>query len=109
MGTVLSTICGAIGIVIYAQGIGMYQLYTAPRNMAFPAIAAILVGGATLKKANIWHVIIGVVLYQAILTIAPVVSAQLIDDGSSLSEIARVIICNGVILYALTKIDGRKI
>ena len=49
------------------------------------------------------------VLYQAILTIAPVVSAQLIDDGSSLSEIARVIICNGVILYALTKIDGRKI
>ena len=76
---------------------------------AFPAIAAILVGGASLKKANIWHVIIGVVLYQAILTIAPVVSAQLIDDGSSLSEIARVIICNGVILYALTKIDGRKI
>ena len=34
MGTILSTICGAIGIVVYAQGIGMYQLYTAPRNMA---------------------------------------------------------------------------
>ena len=109
MGTILSTVCGAVGIVIYAQGIGMYQLYTAPRNMAFPAIAAILVGGATLKKANIWHVIIGLTLYQAILTVAPVVSASLIDDGSSLSEIARVIICNGVILYALTKIDGRKV
>ena len=51
--------------------------------------------GGALEKANIWHVIIGVVLYQAILTIAPVVSAQLIDEGSP-SEIARVIICNGL-------------
>ena len=45
LATVISTILGGIGIIIYAQGFGFYQLYNAPLMMAFPAIAAVLIGG----------------------------------------------------------------
>ena len=45
LGAMLSTILGAVGIIIYAQSYGFLQLYMAPLMMAFPAVAAILIGG----------------------------------------------------------------
>ncbi len=105
LGTVLSTILGAIGILIYSQSYGFLQLYTAPLYAAFPAMAAILIGGATLQKATIGNVIIGTVLFQTILTIAlPITQTAL--KGADISEIARIIISNGMILYALTRVGG---
>ena len=108
LGTMLSTMLGAIGIIIYAQSFGFYQLYNAPQMMAYPAIAAILIGGATTRKANLANVILGVILYQTILTVALPVASQAISD-SSLSEILRTIVSNGIIIYALTKMGGRKV
>ena len=43
---VLSSVLAAVGIIIYQQSSGFIQLYLAPFYMAFPAIAAILIGGA---------------------------------------------------------------
>ncbi|MTI69044.1 MAG: ABC transporter permease [Firmicutes bacterium] len=105
IGTVLSTVIGAIGIVIYAQSYGFFQLYMAPLMMAFPAVAAVLIGGATAKKAKISHVIIGVFLFQGLLTIALPIANQIIKVGN-LSEVLRMIVQNGIILYALTKVGG---
>ena len=45
LGMMLSTILGAIGIIVYAQSYGFFQYYMAPLNMAFIAVAAILIGG----------------------------------------------------------------
>ncbi len=105
LGTILSTVLGAIGILVYSQSYGFLQLYTAPLFAAFPAMAAILIGGATLRKATIGNVIIGTVLFQTILTIAlPVTQTAL--KGADISEIARIIISNGMILYALTRVGG---
>jgi len=59
IGTVLSTVLGAVGIVAYAQSFGFLQLYDAPMFMGFGAVAAILIGGATVQRANISHVFIG--------------------------------------------------
>lgn len=108
MGTMLSTVLGAIGILVYAQSFGFYQLYNSPIMMAYPAISAILIGGATTKHASIVNVVIGVILYQSILTIALPVASEMFAD-SSLSEILRTIVSNGIILYALTKLDGGKV
>lgn len=105
-GIVLSTVLGAIGILVYAQSYGFLQLYTAPLYMAFPAMAAILIGGASLKKASIGNVIIGTALFHTLLTIALPVT-QTVLRGADISEIARVIISNGMILYALTRTGGR--
>jgi simple sugar transport system permease protein len=99
--TVFSTVLGAIGIVVYSQSFGFVQLYTAPLLMAFPAIACILIGGASVSRATVTHVVIGTVLFQSILTVALPVTSQVIQGD--ISETARLIIQNGMILYALTR------
>jgi simple sugar transport system permease protein len=107
IGTVLSTILGGIGIVVFSQSFGFVQLYQAPLNMAFPAVAGILIGGASAKKATITHVIIGTFLFQGLLTVAMPVANNLVPEGN-LSEVMRMIVQNGIILYALTKVGGEK-
>lgn len=103
-GTVISTVLAAIGIIIYSQAFGFLQLYNAPLYSAMPAAAAILIGGATLKKANIVHVVVGTLLFQSLLVVAlPVVNV--IAEGS-MSEVIRTIVSNGIILYALTRKEG---
>lgn len=97
---VLSTILGAVGILVYQQGFGFIQLYNAPLDMAFPAVAAILIGGASVNKATITNAVIGTLLFQGILTMtASVVNSVVKTD---LSGVIRILVSNGMILYALT-------
>ncbi|MFS8541157.1 MAG: ABC transporter permease, partial [Tissierellales bacterium] len=104
-GTVITTVLAAIGIIVYSQSFGFLQLYNAPLYSAMPAAAAILIGGASLKRATIIHVIIGTVLFQSLLVVAlPVINV--IAEGS-MSEVIRVIVSNGIILYALTREGGQ--
>lgn len=104
-GTVISCMLAAVGIIIYSQSYGYYMLYTTPKSMAFPAMAAILIGGAGTKRANLSNVIIGLFVYYGIITLAsPVASGIFVGD--SISEPLRVVIQNGVVLYALTRIGG---
>ena len=102
---ILSTVLGAVGIIVYSQSFGYAQLYTAPLMMAFPAVAAVLIGGATASRAKVSHVVIGVFLFQGLLTTALPVANE-IFAGTDLSEIMRMIIQNGIILYALTQVKG---
>lgn len=104
LGTILSTVLAAIGYVVYAQSFGFVQLYMAPLMMAFPAVAAILIGGASTTEAKVMHAVIGAILFQSLLTIAMPVTNQIIKGN--ISEIARVIVSNGMILYALTRTTG---
>ena len=98
---------GAVGILVYEQGFGFIQIYTAPLKMAFPAVAAILIGGAGVNKASIANVIIGTFLYQGLVTMTPTVINSLIH--LDISEIIRIIVSNGMIVYALTrKMGGKK-
>ncbi len=106
VGIIASTVLAAIGIIVYAQSYGFLQLYMAPLLMAFPAIAAILIGGASLQRATILNVIIGTVLFQTLLTTALPVTSRVIQGD--ISEVARLIISNGMILYALTRSTGGK-
>ena len=104
LGTILSTVLGAVGIIVYSQAFGFLQLYNAPLYVAMPAVASILIGGASIQKAKILHVVIGTFLFQALLVVAlPVINV--ISEGS-MSEIIRIIISNGIILYALTRKAG---
>lgn len=98
---ILSTVIAAIGIIVYQESFGFIQLYTAPLYMAFPAIAALLLGGASAEKASIKNVIIGVFLFQGILTMTPSVINNIIQ--SDMSETIRIIVSNGMIVYALTR------
>lgn len=98
---IISSIIAAVGILVYEQGFGFIQLYMAPLYMAFPAIAALLLGGASVGKATIANVIIGTFLFQGILTMTPSVINNIIK--SDMSETIRIIVSNGMIVYALTR------
>lgn len=105
IGTTLSTMLGAVGIIVYSQSYGFMQLYTAPRQMGFIAASAILIGGASVSRAKISHVIIGAFLFQGVLTLGMPVANVLVPQ-STISETVRILISNGIILYALTKAGG---
>ena len=104
-GTVFSTVLGAVGILVYSQSYGFMQLYTAPRQMGFIAASAILIGGASTSRCKISHVLIGTFLFQGVLTLGMPV-ANVLVPGSTISETLRILISNGIILYALTKSGG---
>lgn len=107
LSVVLSTWLGAVGILLYEQGFGFVQIYMAPLNMAFPAVAAILIGGASVNKASITNVIIGTILYQGLVTMTPTVMNAIVH--LDISEVIRIIVSNGMIVYALTrKTEGGK-
>ena len=103
----VSTILGALGIIVYAQSFGFTQLYQDPLMMAFPAAAGILIGGATVRRARVMNVLIGAFLFQGLMaTSLPV--ANTLFAGTDLSETLRMIIQNGVILYALMQAGGKR-
>ncbi len=101
LSVIMSTWLGAVGILVYQQSFGFIQLYNAPFYMALPAVSAILIGGASVNKASIMNVIIGTILYQGIVTMTPSVMNSLIH--TDMSEVIRIIVSNGMILYALTR------
>lgn len=102
LGVLISSVLAAIGIIVYSQSYGFYNLYLAPQKMAFPAIAAVLIGGASNRKVSISNVVIGVILYQCMITFAPPVANAVLPSGN-VTEVVRMLISNGVILIALTK------
>ena len=107
LSVIMSTWLGAIGILVYQQGFGFLQLYNAPNNLTMPTVAAILIGGASVNKASIPNVIIGTILFQGIVTMTPTVMNSMIH--MDMSEVIRIIVSQGMILYALTrKIEGAK-
>ena len=99
---VLSTVLAAIGIIVYQQSFGFIQLYMGPFTMAFPAVAAILIGCASVNKATILNVVIGTILFQGILTMTPSVINSIVQ--TDMSEVVRIVVSNGMILYALTRV-----
>ena len=101
LSVLMSTWLAAIGILVYEQGFGFIQLYMGPFFMALPAVSAILIGGASVNKASIANVIIGTFLFQGLVTMTPTVMNSMIH--MDMSEVIRVIVSNGMILYALTR------
>ena len=98
---IMSTMLGALGIVVFQQSFGFIQLYEGPLYMAFPAVAAILIGGAGVNKATLTNVFIGAALYQGILTMTPAIFNAVLKVD--MSDVIRIIVSNGMILYALTR------
>ena len=106
--SVISTILAAIGIIIYGQSFGYAQLYDAPMMMAFPTVAAILIGGATAQRAKVFHVVLGAFIFNSMLaTSLPVINRLVAGtDAAVLTDVIRQVVQNGIILYALMQVKG---
>ena len=107
LGTTLSTVIASVGIIVYSQSFGFMSLYMGPQQMGFIAASAILIGGASITKAKVPHVILGTFLFQVLALGIQVANAMI--NVSGLSEVIRILISNGIILYALTQAGGRDV
>lgn len=101
LSVVMSSAIAGFGMIIYEQSFGFVQMFNAPLFFAFPSVAAVLLGGASVKKASIANVIIGTILFQGLLTLTPSVINTLIQVD--ISDVIRIIVSNGMIIYALTR------
>lgn len=97
---ILSTILAAWGQIIFLQNIGNFTTYSSHEKVGLFAVAAILVGGASTKKATIKQCIIGIILFHTLFVIAPLAGKALLNDAAY-GEYFREAISYGVITLSL--------
>lgn len=97
---ILSTAIASIGQIIYLQSMGVVTTYSSQDNVGTYAVAALLVGGASIKRANIGHVFLGIVMFHILFFTTPMVGMYLFND-SQIGEYFRVFICYGIIAVSL--------
>ncbi len=68
---IISTILACFGQIIFLQNLGNFATYNAHDQTSFVAVAAILVGGASVRRASIANVFIGVLLFHLLNVVAP--------------------------------------
>lgn len=96
----MSTTLAAWGQIIYLQNMGTFATYGAHTMCGQYAIAALLVGGASVQQANNKQAILGVFLFHTLFVVAPL-SASTVFGSSMIGEYFRVFICYGVIALSL--------
>jgi simple sugar transport system permease protein len=97
---IYSTVLAAIGQVIYLQDIGTINTYNSHEQIGLFSIAALLVGGASVRKASIWNAIIGVILFHTLFVVAPSAGNRLFGQPQ-IGEFFREFIAYAVIAFAL--------
>lgn len=96
----MSTTLAAWGQIIYLQNLGTFATYGAHTMCGQYAIAALLVGGASVQQANNKQAILGVFLFHTLFVVAPL-SASTMFGSALIGEYFRVFICYGVIALSL--------
>jgi len=97
---IISTVLASWGQLIYLQNIGTFSTYGAHTQIAQFAIAALLVGGASVQKATNRQALIGVLLFHTLFIVAPQAGKNLFDNAQ-LGEYFRVFVSYGVIALSL--------
>ncbi|HPZ23131.1 MAG TPA: ABC transporter permease, partial [Bacillota bacterium] len=97
---IISTTLACWGQLIYLQNIGTFSTYGAHTQVGQYAIAALLVGGASVQKATGKQAIIGVILFHTLFIVAPQAGKELFNNAQ-LGEYFRVFVAYGVIAVSL--------
>ena len=97
---VISTVLAAIGQIIFLQNIGTMNTYNSHEQIGMFAIAALLIGGATVSKASIPNALSGVILFHTMFVLAPRAGKELIGSAQ-IGEYFRVFISYGIIALVL--------
>lgn len=104
---VMSTIFAGLGMILYLQNMGNLSTYSSHSQIGMFCIAALLVGGASVDKASISNVFLGVILFHLMFIVAPSAGAKITGD-SMIGEYFRVFTSYGVITVALIMYETKK-
>ncbi|MBR6442313.1 MAG: ABC transporter permease [Clostridia bacterium] len=104
---IISTVLAGFGMILYLQNIGNLSTYSAHSQVGMFCIAALLVGGASVDRASIGNVFLGVTLFHLMFIVAPQAGAKITGD-SMIGEYFRVFVSYGVITMALIMYEMKK-
>ena len=104
---IISTVVAGFGMIIYLQNMGNISTYSSHSQIGMFSIAALLVGGASVEKASIGNVFLGVTLFHLMFIVAPSAGAQITGDSMT-GEYFRVFVSYGVIAIALVMYEAKK-
>ncbi|MDR1631542.1 MAG: hypothetical protein LBR97_01430 [Dysgonamonadaceae bacterium] len=96
----LSTTMAGLGQIIFLQNLGSFIVYQTHVTIPTFTIAALLLGGATVKYASIKNAVIGNVLFQAIYSSAPNAAKTLLGNPQ-IGEYFRTSLSYGAIAVAI--------
>jgi simple sugar transport system permease protein len=96
----ISTVLAGWGQLIFVQNMGSFQTYGAHEQVGLYAGAAILVGGASIKRATNSQALLGTILFHLLFIVAPSAGKNIFGDAA-VGEYFRVFISYGVIAMAL--------
>ena len=97
---VISTVLACYGQIIYLQNMGTLNTYNSHDQAGMFSIAALLIGGASVSKASITNVFVGVILFHLMFIVAPMAGKNLIGEAQ-IGEYFRVFVSYGIIAIAL--------
>ena len=97
---VISTVLACYGQIIFLQNMGTLNTYNSHDQAGMFSIAALLIGGASVSRASIANVFVGVVLFHLMFIVAPMAGKNLMGQAQ-IGEYFRVFVSYGIIAIAL--------
>lgn len=107
---IISTLLASIGQFIYLENIGSLNVYTEHLNTDVMSCAALLAGGASIKRASVKNALYGTVILHILFVLSPL-AGQNFFSNVALGEYFRTFIMYGVIAFALIiniKLDNKR-
>ncbi len=96
----MSMVLAAWGQLFFLQNVGALNTFAAHEQVGRFAIAALLIGGASVSKATIGQALLGAVLFHTLFVVSPAAGRQLLGDAQ-LGEFFRAFVAYGVIALSL--------
>ncbi len=97
---IMSTVLAAWGQIVYLQNLGTLNTYVNHEQVGLFAVAALLIGGATVNKASWKEAILGTFLFHFLFIVSPTAGKNLMGNAQ-IGEYFRVFVAYGVIGLAL--------
>jgi len=104
---IISMVLAGWGQIIFLQNLGIFSTYGAHEQVGLFAVAALLIGGASVRKAHIGHAIMGTLLFHTMFIISPL-AAQNLFGNAQVGEYFRVFVTYGIIGIALAMYAWQK-
>ncbi len=96
----ISTVMAAWGQLLLLQNFGNLNTYGSHEAVGMFAIAALLIGGASVAKATVGQALLGMVLFHTLFMVSPAAGKTLFGDAQ-LGEFFRAFVAYGVIAASL--------
>ncbi|MCL2011013.1 MAG: ABC transporter permease, partial [Synergistaceae bacterium] len=105
---IVSTVLAGFGQIIFLQNLGTINTTNSHEQIGLFSIATLLIGGASVTKASIPNVLLGVILFHLLFLVAPTAGKNL-TGSAMLGEYFRQFVSYGVIALALVLYEWKRV